>query len=438
MPPPFSVSWTCAACGRRVPPRVAECRCGARAPVAAHPAEPAPAGTSGAGQRLATTAFGVVLGAVLAVIALSEPADSPPVAPVAEAAVTAGPAAPPVSSMPPAPPADAPPTEPDAPDDPAPALEDVVARALPAVASIEAGGSRGTGFFVRPDTLVTNAHVVGHQTTVRVQAGDSHYTARVSITSPAVDLAVLQVYGADPQQPVLPFGRVEQARVGQEVVAVGSALGVLSNTVTRGIISAFRRLGPVTLVQTDAAINPGNSGGPLLDRSGAVIGVNSMAVSRHVAQGLGFAIAAEHVEQLLERGTGDAGLAPADGLQRLLSAPSGAGDRRSEGERTLAQALTAAARAADELDAYWRRYAGTCVVRVVMAGDRAWLATLHPDGVEIQVAARIDCPGWIATVRSHALELRSAVETAAEAARRAGVYPGTIRDQRRKFRLSWS
>jgi S1-C subfamily serine protease len=45
------------------------------------------------------------------------------------------------------------------------------------------------------------------------------------------------------------------------VIAVGSALGVLSNTVTRGIVSAVRKAGPVTLIQTDAAINPGNSGG---------------------------------------------------------------------------------------------------------------------------------------------------------------------------------
>ena len=59
-----------------------------------------------------------------------------------------------------------------------------------------------------------------------------------------------------------------RTRVRQEVIAVGSALGVLSNTVTRGIVSAIREVGTVTLIQTDAAINPGNSGGPLVDRNG--------------------------------------------------------------------------------------------------------------------------------------------------------------------------
>ena len=93
-----------------------------------------------------------------------------------------------------------------------------------------------------------------------------------------------------------------QARVGQEVIAIGSALGVLSNTVTRGIVSAVRQVGAVTLVQTDAAINPGNSGGPLLDRQGMVIGVNSMTVGQAGGEGVAFAVAIDHVTQLLDSG----------------------------------------------------------------------------------------------------------------------------------------
>ena len=75
---------------------------------------------------------------------------------------------------------------------------------------------------------------------------------------------------------------------GQEVIALGTPLG-LQNTVTRGIVSAVREVGGVTLVQTDAAINPGNSGGPLLDRTGAVIGITTMGMRSAVAQGLSFA-----------------------------------------------------------------------------------------------------------------------------------------------------
>ena len=175
-------------------------------------------------------------------------------------------------------------------------LEDLVARALPAVASIQAGNARGTGFFVRPDAIITNAHVIDGQTTVRLQVGDRSFAGRVMSVSPGSDLAVIQVERPNPSQVTLELGSSGRARVGQEVIAIGSALGVLSNTVTRGIVSAVRQVGPVTLVQTDAAINPGNSGGPLLDRQGMVIGVNSMAVGRQAGEGVAFAVAIDHVD----------------------------------------------------------------------------------------------------------------------------------------------
>ena len=74
---------------------------------------------------------------------------------------------------------------------------------------------------------------------------------------------------------------------------------MLSNTVTRGIVSAIRDVGTVTLIQTDAAINPGNSGGPLVDRNGVVIGINSLAVAAREGQGIGFAVAIDHATPLL-------------------------------------------------------------------------------------------------------------------------------------------
>src|SRR5205814_5151150 len=155
-------------------------------------------------------------------------------------------------------------------------IEDVVSAALPAVASIDTGTGRGSGFFVRPDLVVTNNHVIEGQNSVTLQAGGNKYTARVMSASPAIDLALLQVFNPNPQQPTLRLGSAASARPGEEVIAIGYALGALSNTVTRGIVSALRQAGSVTLIQTDAAINPGNSGGPLLDRTGTVIGINSM------------------------------------------------------------------------------------------------------------------------------------------------------------------
>ena len=78
------------------------------------------------------------------------------------------------------------------------ALEDVVARVLPAVVSIQAGSGRGTGFFVRSDFVLTNAHVVGNETSVRLQTGSKQYQGRVVRLSPGTDLALVQVYNSDP------------------------------------------------------------------------------------------------------------------------------------------------------------------------------------------------------------------------------------------------
>jgi hypothetical protein len=130
------------------------------------------------------------------------------------------------------------PTETTLPSSTSSSLEDVVSRVLPAVASISAGQSRGTGFFVRADQVLTNAHVVQGQSTVTLQVGTATYNARVERVSQGSDLALLIVNGANPHSPRCGSVPFAGARVGQEVIAVGSALGVLSNTVTRGIVSA--------------------------------------------------------------------------------------------------------------------------------------------------------------------------------------------------------
>jgi len=78
----------------------------------------------------------------------------------------------------------------------------------------------------------------------------------------------------------------------------------LQNTVTRGIVSAvgpYPQLGPGTWVQTDAAINPGNSGGPLLNSHGEVIGMNTVKVVKDGVQGLGFALSAQDILDVVQR-----------------------------------------------------------------------------------------------------------------------------------------
>ena len=151
-------------------------------------------------------------------------------------------------------------------------LEDVISAALPAVALVETPGGRGTGFFVTPDTIVTNAHVVegNRYVTIKLSTGEA-ITGRVHAAQRRPRP------GGDPHQRRPP----EPGDLAAGVVARGAhrpgshrdrIAARLQNTVTRGIVSALRQVGAVVLVQTDAAINPGNSGGPLLDRSGRVAG----------------------------------------------------------------------------------------------------------------------------------------------------------------------
>jgi S1-C subfamily serine protease len=317
-------------------------------------------------------------------------------------------------------------------------LEDVVATALPAVASIQAGRGRGTGFFVTSNTVLTNAHVVGSESLVQLAVGPRRYTARVLRVSDAADLAVLQVTNPDPAQPTLRLGTARGVRAGQEVVAIGSALGVLSNTVTRGIISAIREAGPITLIQTDAAINPGNSGGPLVDRTGTVIGVNSMKVASTRGEGLAFAVAIDHGSQLLGGQTTGGGATPLQGLNRIMSGATVSEDMREQGVDAYRTALEAAARRANEVDTYWNRYASSCVARAIRTGDRGWFAVYEPEGIEISGTSAFNCRQWLDTIDENADAIRSVMSEATEAARRQGVYPGVMRDLRRQHRLEWS
>ena len=456
MPPPLSdtSSWICAGCSRRVPSRVTECRCGAKRPSIGDPSPVAESSERPKARPLLLVGLGLVLGAALAIPALSRWLPQAGPAPVPQAPVNGTPAvaiAPAASVEPPPPPPAAP--EPESAS--AVPLEDIVAKVVPAVASIQAGQARGTGFFIRHDLLVTNAHVVEGQSSVRLQVGDASYTARVATISRGSDLAILEVYNPNPRQATLQLGSAMSARVGQEVIAVGSALGVLSNTVTRGIVSALRQVGEVTLLQTDAAINPGNSGGPLVDRNGHVIGVNSMAVARHAGTGVAFAVAIDHAARLVADTQGRAldsvqrnpGTPPArrvsdaqtplGGLEQVFGAPSESDSVRAQGEQAYERVLEWAARNAEQIDGYWSRYARTCVATASRDGDRPWFGVMDPDGVTINPNSAYDCAGWLQTLRSNAGPIKARIEQANEAARRDGVFPGVLRDLRRKYRMSW-
>ncbi|PPK98799.1 putative serine protease PepD [Kineococcus xinjiangensis] len=194
---------------------------------------------------------------------------------------------------------------------PAASVAAVAAAALPAVVDIEVeteeGFGSGSGFVLDArGFILTNNHVVagaGRGDITVVFADGVQVPGRIVGADLSYDLAVLAVdrEGLVP----LPVGDSEAVVVGDQVIAVGSPLG-LRGTVTQGIVSAVDR--PVTTgsaqdqqsfinaIQTDAAINPGNSGGPLLNARGEVIGVNSAIAAPGGAEsiagniGLGFAI----------------------------------------------------------------------------------------------------------------------------------------------------
>lgn len=153
---------------------------------------------------------------------------------------------------------------------------------------------QGSGFIITPDgTVLTSAHVIAGGRRVTVRLSDRReFRARVLGSDPVTDVAVLRI-DANPL-PFLPVGLVEQLQPGDAVVAIGAPFG-LEQSVSHGIVSAKGRALPgmsaVPHIQTDAPINPGHSGGPLLDASGAVIGMHAQIYSSSGGyQGLSFAV----------------------------------------------------------------------------------------------------------------------------------------------------
>lgn len=151
--------------------------------------------------------------------------------------------------------------------------------------------------------IVTNYHVIANAGAIRVQVADGRVaTPQVVGVDPDTDLAVLKIDLSN--LPVITFGRSDQLRVGDVVLAIGDPLG-LSQTVTHGIVSATARgqLGIATFedfIQTDAPINFGNSGGALVDSSGALVGINTAIVAKSLGvEGIGFAIPVDMVRGVL-------------------------------------------------------------------------------------------------------------------------------------------
>ncbi len=201
------------------------------------------------------------------------------------------------------------------------AIIDAVAKVSPSVVSIVSTRSvqsffgtfqqqgAGTGFVIKSTGLIaTNKHVVSDKATYKVLTSDGKsYDAEIVAQDPFNDLALVKINASGLR--AVELGDSDKLKVGQQVIAIGNALGEYQNTVTRGIVSAIGRTitaggGDGTsetlegMIQTDAAINPGNSGGPLINLAGQVVGINT-AIDLQGSQ-IGFAIPINSVKAALD------------------------------------------------------------------------------------------------------------------------------------------
>jgi 2-alkenal reductase len=169
----------------------------------------------------------------------------------------------------------------------------------------------GTGFIIDEDGhIITNQHVVAGGNAFRVIfANGEEREAQLIAADIVSDIAVVKVDGEVPA--TVAFGDSDALKPGQTVLAIGSpgsSVGVFTNTVTEGIVSAIGRDFPgagqySNLIQHDAAINPGNSGGPLLNLRGEVVGVNTLGIpddDSGPVQGIFFAIPSNTVSQIVQ------------------------------------------------------------------------------------------------------------------------------------------
>jgi putative serine protease PepD len=224
---------------------------------------------------------------------------------------------------------------------PAGSVEQVAAKVVPSVVKLETAMGRqaeeGSGIVLSSDGLIlTNNHVVaaaqGGQSSGPIDAAQAGGAMKTTVTfndgrtvpftvvgtDASTDIAVVRAQGVSGLTPIT-MGSSSNLQVGQDVVAVGSPLG-LEGTVTTGIVSALNR--PVSTggdasdqntvldaIQTDAAINPGNSGGALVNMNGELVGINSAIASlggsaadgpQSGSIGLGFAIPIDQAKRIAD------------------------------------------------------------------------------------------------------------------------------------------
>lgn len=173
------------------------------------------------------------------------------------------------------------------------------------------GVSSGSGFIISADGyILTNAHVIDSANTIEVQTHSGEtYVATLAGADTVNDVALLKVDADD--LPFVTLGSSSKLAVGDQVAAIGNALGTLSSTMTVGFVSAKDRVvdtdgSVLNMIQTDAAINSGNSGGPLFNMNGEVVGITTAKFSGTTnsgasIEGIGFAIPIDDIQDILSQ-----------------------------------------------------------------------------------------------------------------------------------------
>jgi S1-C subfamily serine protease len=320
---------------------------------------------------------------------------------------------------------------------PSGSLEEMVDAAMPAIVLVETTGGRGSAFYVAHDTLITNVHVVQQDqyVTLRRMNGSS-VTARVQTRAPNFDIAILKVAQASTAQPYLAMATANALRPGQEVIVIGSALGTLQNSVSRGIVSGLRNSGGVTLIQSDAAANPGNSGGPMLDRNGRVVGI--LTAGYREREGLNFAVSIDHARDILSGRETNLGTGPSalGNIESSVPGRSESDRRQQQGEQAFKQRVGSAEQAADQLDQAWKNFRTQCYKSPIRGSyAREWFAVFVPGVIPGDAAA--GCVTYYQNIVGEMNKFRDYMRTTVQDARRANVLPGTVRDTLSSKRLNF-
>jgi S1-C subfamily serine protease len=166
----------------------------------------------------------------------------------------------------------------------------------------------GTGFFVtETGVIATNAHVArGETTMLAVLPSGVQLNAKVVYVDAELDIALAKVEPPSPEAvfPYVPLAEADTVQQGETVLAIGCPGDAMLFSVTKGVVSAVGRFpsaGPGIWIQTDAQINPGNSGGPLMNSRGEVIGLNTQKLIKKNVTGIGFALSATDLLNVLRR-----------------------------------------------------------------------------------------------------------------------------------------